>query len=204
MSTPYPPSPEPKGYPGVPPSGGQPGSQPGGPPPAPMPGMPAPPPPAAHGSLPRPQAVSNAVRLMYAGAALSLIGLLLTPMTAGAIRTQIEDAMAGQDTAMTGAQIDGIVTFAIAMGVVFGLLGVGLWLLMARANGKGRSWARIVATVLFALNAVSLLTSLPQLGSAPLPVALSALTTLVGAAAVYFLWRKESSSWFQAQSAPRY
>jgi hypothetical protein len=61
-----------------------------------------------------------------------------------------------------------------------------------------------VATVLFALNAVSLLTSLPQLGSAPLPVALSALTVLVGGAAVYFLWRKESSDWFQAQSAPRY
>jgi hypothetical protein len=141
---------------------------------------------------------------MYAGAALSLVGLLLTPMTADAIRTQIEDAMAGQDATMTPSQIDGFVTFAIALGVVFGLLGVGLWLLMAWANGKGRSWARIVATVLFALNAVSLLTSLPQLGSAPLPVALSALTVLVGGAAVYFLWRKESSDWFRAQSAPRY
>ena len=198
MSSQYPPPPpEPQGYPGMPggPGGPMPGA-PGGP----MPGM-APPPPQ---NVPRPQSVSNAVRLMYAGAALSLVGLLLTPMTADAIRTQIEDALEGQGTAMTQSQIDGFVTFAIAMGVVFGLLGVGLWLLMAWANGKGRSWARIVATVLFALNAVSLLTSLPQLGSAPLPVALSALTTLVGAAAVYFLWRKESTAWIQAQSAPRY
>jgi hypothetical protein len=27
---------------------------------------------------------------------------------------------------------------------------------------------------------------------------------LVGGAAIFFLWRKESSAWFQAQSAPRY
>lgn len=181
----------PGGFPGMPPAGG---------PSGPMPG----PPPAGPADLARPQAVTNAVRLMYAGAALSLVGLLLTPMTADAVRTQIEDAMAGQDAGLTPSQIDAIVTFAIAMGVVFGLLGVALWLLMAWANGRGRGWARIVATVLFALNAVSLLTSLPQLGSAPLPVALSALTVLVGGAAVYFLWRKESSAWFQAQSAPRY
>jgi hypothetical protein len=141
---------------------------------------------------------------MYAGAAISLVGLLLTPMTADAVRTQIEDAMAGQDSALTPSQIDGFVTFAIAIGVVFGLLGVGLWLFLAWANGRGRNWARIVATVLFALGAVSLLTSLPQLGSAPLSVALSALNVLVGGAAIFFLWRKESSAWFQAQSAPRY
>jgi LPXTG-motif cell wall-anchored protein len=75
---------------------------------------------------------------------------------------------------------------------------------MAWANGKGKNWARIVATVLFALSAVSFLTSLPQAGSAPLLVAVSGLTTLVGALAIYFLWRKDSSAWFQAQSAPRF
>ena len=44
----------------------------------------------------------------------------------------------------------------------------------------------------------------PTRGYAPLPVALSALNVLVGGAAIFFLWRKESSAWFQAQSAPRY
>jgi hypothetical protein len=160
--------------------------------------------PPAPGSVARPQSVSNAVKLMYAGAALGVVNMILTPMSTDGIRAQIEDAMAGQPNAMTPSQIDGFVTFAVIMSLVFGLIGVGLWLLMAWANGKGKNWARIVATVLFALSAVSFLTSLPQAGSAPLLVAVSGLTTLVGALAIYFLWRKDSSAWFRAQSAPRY
>ena len=61
-----------------------------------------------------------------------------------------------------------------------------------------------MATVLFALGTLSFLTSLPQAGSAPLLVAVSGLSTLVGALAIYFLWRKESTAYVQAQSAPRY
>jgi hypothetical protein len=161
-------------------------------------------PPPAPGSVARPTSVSNAVKLMYAGAALGVVNMILTPMSTDGIRSQIEDAMAGQPNAMTPDQIDGFVTVVVAMSLVFGVLGVGLWLLMAWANGKGKNWARIVATVLFALSAVSFLMSLPQAGSAPLLVAVSGITTLVGALAIYFLWRKDSSAWFQAQSAPRF
>lgn len=194
MSNQYPPPappPEPQGYPGMPVPGAPAGPMSGMTPPAP-------------GSVARPQSVSNAVKLMYAGAALSVVSMILTPMSTDGIRSQIEDAMAGQPNAMTPEQIDGFVTFAVIMSLVFGLIGVGLWLLMAWANGKGKNWARIVATVLFALSAVSLLTSLPQIGSAPLLVAVSGITTVVGALAIYFLWRKDSSAWFQAQSAPRF
>jgi hypothetical protein len=152
----------------------------------------------------RPASVSNAVKLMYAGAALSVVSMVLTPMSTDGIRSQIEDAMAGQPNAMTPDQIDGFVTFAVIVSLVFGLIGVGLWLLMAWANGKGKNWARIVATVLFALSAVSFLTSLPQIGSAPLLVAVSGVTTVVGALAIFFLWRKDASAWFRAQSAPRF
>ena len=60
-----------------------------------------------------------------------------------------------------------------------------------------------MATVLFALGTLSFLTSLPQAGSAPLLVAVSGLSTLVGAARIYFLWRKESTA-YVATSAPRY
>src|SRR5512134_3956636 len=114
---------------------------------------------------------------MYAGAALGVLSMILTPMSTDGIRSQIEDAMAGQPNAMTPGQIDGFVTFAVIMSLVFGLVGVGLWLLMAWANGRGKTWARIVATVLFALGAVSFLTSLPQIDSAPLLVAVSGVST---------------------------
>jgi hypothetical protein len=166
--------------------------------------MPSPPPPAGRANLARPQSATNAVRLMYAGAALAVVGLLLTPMNNEVIRSSMEEAMAGQEEGLTPEQVDGFVTVAMAMSIVFGVLGVGLWLLMAWANGRGRSWARIVATVLLALQAVGLLASLPQVGVMPLAFAGSALMTLVGALAVYFLWRKESSDWFEAQSMPRY
>ena len=192
MSSQYPPPPpEPQGYPGMPMPGGPAGPMPGTTPPAPA-------------SLARPTSVSNAVKLMYAGAGLSVVSMILTPMSTDGIRSQIEDAMAGQQGALTPDQIDGFVTFAVIISLVFGLIGVGLWLLMAWANGKGKNWARIVATVLFALSAVSFLTSLPQIGTAPLLVAVSGVTTVVGALAIFFLWRKESSAWFQAQSAPRF
>jgi len=196
MSNQYPPPPPPPeqpGYPGMPmPSAS------GGPIPE-MPGMPP-----APGTVARPQSVTNAVRLMYAGAALSVLSMILTPMSTDGIRTQIEDAMAGQPGAPSPDVIDGFVTFAVIMSMVVGLITVGLWLLMAWANGKGRNWARIMATVLFALGTLSFLTSLPQIGSAPLLVAVSGISTLVGALAIYFLWRKESTAYVRAQSAPRY
>jgi hypothetical protein len=40
------------------------------------------------------------------------------------------------------------------------LITIGLWLWMGWANGRGRSWARIVAAVLFGINTLDLLISL--------------------------------------------
>lgn len=174
-------------------------SYPPAPEPAPAPaGEPASPAPAA-----RPDSVSTAVRLMYAGAALSLVSVVLAPLSRDAVRRSIEDAVAGQDTVFTPEQIDGFVTFGIVTGILFGLLGVVLWLLMARANGQGRGWARIMATVLFALDVVSLLGSIPQVGAMPLAFSVQVLITVVGVVVVVLLWRKDSSAWFQARSVQR-
>ncbi len=40
-----------------------------------------------------------------------------------------------------------------------GLLAVGLWIWMARANSAGKSWARIAATALFAINTLAVLST---------------------------------------------
>jgi len=57
--------------------------------------------------------------------------------------------------------------------VAFGLAVVSLWLWMARANGQGRNWARILSTVLFVLATLQLPgasgTDQPVLGSAAQP-----------------------------------
>jgi hypothetical protein len=168
-----------------------------------MPGMP----PAAGAPQPagpRPASVTTAVRLMWVGAAISLVSALLTPTMGDAMRTQIRDALASSNSAMDPGTFDGFVTVILGVAVVFGIIEVGLWLLMAWQNGKGRTWARIVATVLFALGLLSAVSGLAQAGVAPLLTVLSVANAIVGAVVVFLLWRKESSLWFEAQSAPRY
>src|SRR5580692_2245762 len=73
-----------------------------------------------------------------------------------------------------------------------GLSAIGLWILMARANGAGKSWARIVASVLFAINTLDLLASAVQV-HAPVSLAFAGLVWLAGLGATILLWRRESS-----------
>ena len=66
---------------------------------------------------------------------------------------------------------------------------------MARANRSGLKWARIVATVLFALGTWNLISHI--IGTATVTnLAYTALMWLVGLGAVFFLWRKDSSAYF--------
>jgi uncharacterized membrane protein len=84
--------------------------------------------------------------------------------------------------------------------VIFGLIGIGLWIWMAMANKRGGNWARITATVFFGLNTVSLLVGLAR----PEPLAsrlVGLLIWLIGLGAVVMLWRSESTAFFKA---PRY
>jgi hypothetical protein len=79
---------------------------------------------------------------------------------------------------------------------------------MARANGRGRNWTRIVSTVLFAVATLQLPGAFAALvipvvfvawliGSTP-----AVLTWLVGLAAVWLLWRPASSGFFKPQDFP--
>jgi hypothetical protein len=198
MSNQYPPPPPPpgeSGYPGMPggPGAGLPGPMPQAPP---VPGAPAP---AA-----KPSSIVQAVRLMYVGAVLTLLGGLLTPLIKDDLRRSMADAMSGQPTPMTADQLEVIVNVVVVVSVVFGFIWAGVWLLMAWVIGKGKSWARVVATVLFALNLVSFLAGVAQGQATGLVLVVNLLTMLVGAAVIALLWRKDSSAYFAASSAPRY
>ena len=67
---------------------------------------------------------------------------------------------------------------------------------MARANGKGMNWARILSTVLFGLATLDLFGVLSQPKTA-LGFIFPVLTWLVGAGAVFLLWRKDSTDFFR-------
>lgn len=194
MSNQYPPPPPPgeSGYPGMP----------GGPDAGPMPQ--APPVPGAPAPASKPPSIVQAVRLMYVGAVLTLLGGLLTPLIKDDLRRSMADAMSGQPTPMTADQLEVIVNVVVVVSVVFGFIWAGVWLLMAWVIGKGKSWARVVATVLFALNLVSFLAGVAQGQATGLVLVVNLLTMLVGAAVIALLWRKDSSAYFAASSAPRY
>lgn len=151
----------------------------------------------------RPKAMDNAVRLMQVGAGLSLLSLLLALFSRGTIRDAVKKANETATTKLTPDQVDAAVTFLMGAAIVAGLIGVGLWLWMASVNGKGRSWARIVATVLFVVETLLFLGGFAQ----PTPMLsrlVSLLVWLVGAAAIFFIWKKESSAYYAGMSRAKY
>ena len=151
----------------------------------PEPVRPAPPPP-----------VENAVRLMYAGAAISAISLIITLVTVGSLKTAIHNA----DPSLTATKLHSAEVAAVVVAIVFGLIGIGLWLWMARANKAGKNWARITATVFFGLDTLSVLAGFRQAEPA-LSRAVSLLVWLAGLGAVVLLWQKISSAYFAASQS---
>jgi hypothetical protein len=140
-----------------------------------------------------PAPVLTAVKLMYAGAVISAVSLILTLATVGSLRTAIHNA----NPTLSASKLHSAEVAAVAVAVVFGLIGIGLWLWMARANRAGKNWARITSTVFFGLETLSLLASFRQAEPA-LSRVVSILIWLVGLGAILLLWRRESSQYFAA------
>ena len=95
-----------------------------------------------------PPSVVMAVRLMYAGAVVSAISLIVGLATVGSLRNSLHKA----NPSLTAAQLHNLQTVVVVGSVVIGVISIGLWVWMALMNKAGKAWARIVATVLFGLD----------------------------------------------------
>jgi hypothetical protein len=158
------------------------------------------------GQMPEPQqrptapnSVQTAVKLMYAGAALSLIGVVVSLATVGNLKSAIVTAGNKAGKHYTASQIHAIEVASIAFLVISAIIGIGLWLWMARASASGHNYARIVGSVLFALNTLLLLSDLVR-PHAGIGLIFAALVWLAGLGAVVMLWRKESSEFFNLRA----
>jgi hypothetical protein len=171
------------------------------------PGMPtedhgAPPPAAA-----KPGSVALAEKLMYGGAAVTLIsGLIGAFGDQDAARESAREALEAAGEAVDEATLDAAMQLGMVTGIIFAVIGAALWALMGWLNGKGIGWARIVATVLGVLGV--LLTVVGLFGSALLPGAtaggalamvLSLVTGALALAVVVLLWRPDASAFFAAR-----
>jgi hypothetical protein len=145
-----------------------------------------------------PTPVLQAVKLMYAGAIVSAISLIITLVTIGSLKTAIHNA----DPSLTATKLHSAEVAAVAVAIIFGLIGIGLWLWMAYANKAGKNWARITATVFFGLDTLSVLTSFRQ-AEPVLSRVISILIWLIGLGAIVLLYQRESSTYFTASKRPR-
>jgi hypothetical protein len=149
-----------------------------------------------------PKSVLNAVKLMYVGAGLSVIGLVVGLASVGSLKSAILTAARNAHKTLTPSELHSAEIAGVAFVIITGLIGVALWLWMARTNGAGKSWARVVASVLFALNTISVLTSVAR-PSAGLTRIFGLLVWLVGTGAIVMLWQRDSSNFFNSQSSRR-
>ncbi len=157
----------------------------------------------ASAGVEQPPSIRNAVRLMWVGAALAAFGLISVFFQTDAIRDAIEDADSSND--LTADEIDTVVNVSIAAAVIFGLIGVGLWAWMAVMNGQGKSWARVVATVLGGLNVLFTLLGFAGAtgeGATALSTVLSLIGLALAVAILILLYRPESNRFYEAR-APR-
>jgi hypothetical protein len=153
---------------------------------------------------PAPALVLTAVKLMYLGAATSVVYVIvLLAIAVADIQAAVRGRWLGHS--LTAAQLSQFKPLIITAAVMGGLVVIALWLWMARANGQGRNWARILSTVLFGLATLQLAGDFRQpvshvvLGFEALGLLGAVLTWLPGLAVVWLLWRPASSAFFKPQ-----
>jgi malonyl CoA-acyl carrier protein transacylase len=136
----------------------------------------------------------TAVRLMYAGAAYSLVWAIGVIAVSASIVKNYPVYTSGSDHRLAGAA-----TFSVLVAIAE----IALWVGIARACRRGRSGARVAGTVLFGLYSLGVLgvVASTQAGFGPAKV-LSLIGWLIGLGAVIALWQPPSSAFFATQTSP--
>ena len=107
--------------------------------------------------------------------------------------SQVPGVVVGAVTAVSVGVIVVVAVFSIVVPIV-------LWLWMAWKCKAGRSWARIVSTVLFGVATLATLGTLRDTSAWGLAGAIA--SWLIGLGATILLWQRSSSWYFRP--APRY
>jgi hypothetical protein len=148
--------------------------------------------------IPPPRSVQNAVKLMYAGAAVEVIALVVALIS----RNSIKSALLKIHPGYTAAQLHNAVTMQIISLVVGAAVATGLWLWMAWANGRGYRWARILSAVFFGISTLDLVVTAAAV-RAPGSLIVGFVIWLVGLGAIVLLFSRESTAFFRHPPAFR-
>ncbi len=146
--------------------------------------------PASRGPAPAP--VLTAVKLMFVRAVLGLLSLLTLFATKSSLKAQILKANPTADT----SKIDTLLSAAIGVSVVIGLVFVVLYVLLALQVRNGRNWARIVTWVVAGLGVLSGLASMMQPAPA-LTRVLTLIAVVLDIAVIVLLAQRPSGAYFK-------
>jgi hypothetical protein len=149
-----------------------------------------------------PATMRKAVRFMLAGAAVTAVFALFVVIVTIVDKNSID--VNGRP--LTSSELATDIVATIVTYAVYILL----WVLMARFNRAGQKWARIVASVLFAISTFQLYQTIDSLHGGQVITAADIIFIVitlaswgVGVGAIAMLWRPDSSAYFQAQTIRR-
>jgi hypothetical protein len=144
-----------------------------------------------------PPSVLRAVKVMYAGVAVSLIGIVIDMTTLSATRA----AIIKHSPTLTTAQVNNAEHVEIGLFIASGLIGAALWLWMAQSCRAGKSWARVTSTVFFGIDTLSVVVGTAAVQGGGLSRIYGILVWVIGLVAIILLWQRSSSDYFRG---PRY
>jgi hypothetical protein len=149
-----------------------------------------------------PVTMRKAVRFMLAGAAITAVFALFDIIVTIVDKNSIDI----DGKALSSSQLTTAIIFTIVSYVVY----IMLWIIMARFNRAGMKWARIVASVLFAISTIQLYATIDSLHGGQVVTAAEVIVIIftvlswgVGVGAIAMLWRSDSTAFFQAQTIRR-
>jgi hypothetical protein len=145
-----------------------------------------------------PQSVLRAVRVMYVGLAASLLGIVVDMTTLSSTRSQILK----RNPTYTVAQLNSAEHLEIGLFIASGLIGAALWLWMAQSCRAGKGWARVVSTVFFGIDTLSVFVGAAAVQGGGLSRIYGFVVWAIGLIAIILLWQRSSSDYFRG--APRY
>src|ERR1700733_3481217 len=144
-----------------------------------------------------PQSVLRAVKVMYVGLAASLIGIVIDMTTLSSTRS----AILKRNPSYTAAQLNSAEHLQIGFFIAGGIIGAALWLWMAQSCRAGKGWARVVSTVFFGIDTLTVLVGAAGVQGGGLSRIYGIIVWVIGLIAIIFLWQRSSSDYFRA---PRY
>lgn len=175
----------------------------------------------------RPRPLVIAVWLMYVAAVVVVVYAVAEGRWLASYMSSFFTAIQAADTSGSGTPVPAseIKDIFLVGSIVVGIVAALVWLWIAWKNGAGRNWARVVATVFFALSCLGLpelltgghLSTMPSTLTAadgatiavpPLSIpawliAGGVVNWLLGLAIIILLWQRAASRYYEAVSLSR-